>query len=132
MIGYVRRGCLLLLVAAVLFATGRLIYGLTRPSALGQLARLAHIERTTDLASVQAALLRQLPVGTSAHILERFLHESGVNVDLDLMLHSRDSLSAPRFENKYVYCYPTDFAYGITCRVFDDPERLTFPCRDAF
>src|SRR4029453_1931256 len=61
MIRYVRRGCLLLLVIAAVLVTARLLYGLTRPSALGQLARLAHIERTTDLARVQAALLQQLP-----------------------------------------------------------------------
>jgi hypothetical protein len=132
MIRYVRRGCLLLLITAAVLGTGSLIYGLTRPSALGQLARLAHIERTTDLVRVQAALLQQIPVGSSTHTIERFLHESDVEVDVDLMLHSRDPVSAPHFENKYIYCHPTDFAYGITCRVFDDADRLTFPCRDAF
>jgi hypothetical protein len=129
---HVRRGCLLLVVAAAFLIAGRLIYGLTRPSALGQLARLARIERTTDLTNVQAALLQELPVGSSAHTVNQFLHESDVNVDVELILRSRDSSFGSHFGNNYVYCYPTDFSYGVTCRVLDDRDRLTFPCRDAF
>src|SRR4051812_2835120 len=125
---FARRGCLILFVITTFFATGRVIYGLTRPSALGQLAVLARIDRTTDLAHIQTALLGQLPIGTSTRTLERYLHDSGVIVDVNLMLHSRNSVAAPRTITNNVACYPTDFTYGFTCLVIDDPDRLTFPC----
>ena len=118
-----RRGCLLLFLLSLLLVSGTVGYFLTRPSARSRLNQLAELPATdtSSFATVRSVLLQRLPVGTPEAAISAFLEQHGAI--------RNDRATRPDLLLTYDMKGSDNVIHTI---VADDPNAITFPCRDRY